>query len=165
MTLIPFHQRLSSVNLDQRPSENSAILTETNPQLLLGTFWLRQSLLSSGLTALSIGATSCWSYPQADISYTYLRTIYITLIYAQYFSHSFTHNKFYTLTCVCVFVSLQLQMHWLGNPAWKVVFQVGLMLVTRCDRGVVGVVVWWWVVWQCDSLVVWHSSVTGVVVW
>ena len=150
MTMIPFHQRLSSVNLDQRPSENSAILTETNPQLLLGTFWLRQSLLSSGRTALSIGATSCWSYPQADISYTYLRTIYITLIYAQYFSHSFTHNKFYTLTCVCVFVSLQLQMHWLGNPAWKVVFQVGLMLVTRCDRGcgwcgsvmVGGVTVW-----------------------
>ena len=148
MTLILFYQRLSSVNLDQRPSENSAILTETNPQLLLGTFWLRQSLLSSGLTeywghVLLILSTS-WYF-----LHLLTHEIYIILIYAQYFSHSFTHNKFYT-ECDCVFVSLQLQMHWLGNPAWKVVFQVGLMLVTRCDRGcgwcgsvmVGGVTVW-----------------------
>ena len=104
MTSIPFHQRLSSVNLDQRPSENSAILTETNPQLLLGTFWLRQSLLSSDDTALSIGATSCWSYPQADISYTYLRTKYILYSFTHNISHTHLHTTNFTLNVtVCLY--------------------------------------------------------------
>ena len=95
-------KEISSVNLDQRPSKNSAILTETNPQLLLGTFWLRQSLLSSGCTeywghVLLILSTS-WYFLHLlthNIYYTHLRTIFLTLIYTQQILH-------WMWLCVCI---------------------------------------------------------------